>query len=45
MGFVAFEGCSVTHRDGPLSIYVLRLQSLRELCLAQVIGDMRRSAE
>src|SRR6266550_9146353 len=31
--------------DGPLSIYVLRLHSLPELCLAQVIGDMRRSAE
>src|SRR5262245_30333462 len=29
----------------PLSIYVLRLHSLRELCLAYVIGDMRRSAE
>ena len=39
------EGCSVTHSDGPLLIYVLRLHSLRELCLAQVIGDMRRSAE
>src|SRR5262249_8720931 len=30
---------------GLLSIYVLRLHSLPELCLAQVIGDMRRSAE
>ena len=31
--------------DDPFSIYVLRLHSLPELCLAQVIGDMRRSAE
>jgi len=30
----AFEGCSVTHRDALFSIHVLRLHSLRELCLA-----------
>ena len=29
----------------PLSIYVLHLHSLPELCLAHVIGNMRRSAE
>jgi len=34
-----------TYGDGPLSLHVLRLHSLPELCLAQVIGDMRRSAE
>jgi DNA replication protein DnaC len=30
----AFEGCPVTHSDSPFSIYVLRLRSLPELCLA-----------
>src|SRR5215469_16372161 len=33
----AFEGCSVTHSDSPISIHVLRWHSLREFCLAQVI--------
>src|SRR5215472_12182569 len=31
--------------DDPFSIDVLRLHSFPELCLAQVIGDMRGSAE
>src|SRR5215471_9742442 len=41
----AVEGCSLTLSEGSLSIYVLLLHSLRELCLAHVIGDMRGSAE
>jgi hypothetical protein len=35
----------VKQSDGPLSIYVLRLHSLREPCLAEMIGDVRCSAE
>src|SRR5262249_4701801 len=41
----AFEDCFVTRIGMVPSLYVLRLHSLPELCLAHVIGDMRRSAE